>query len=301
VKLLTSKVGFENVLPMRLALIFASLLLGTFRLCASEPKYVPDVTRWQAVDVPSALDRGARMVWSFAANYSNLNWRVFTKDGEVRARLSSEAPDIGRQQLSFAPEAGKFSRASATAAVDDGWLVGFNQGEFGGALYWFSRDGKRSYPISDDQIVDFFSRADGIYAIEGLAHLGGSRGSVLRISRPKERAPWHAQSVAALPSAPYAVAVLRDGTAVITLSYSLVSVGTDLKVKILYPDAPWGELYPSSSVLAADEQKLFIGMRQFVGEFDFKTNTLRCLIPSDQFLNRLSKEEEARIRQQFGS
>jgi len=240
------------------------------------------------------------MVWSFAANHSHLNWRVFTKDGEVRAQLSSEVPDIRRQQLSFTPEAGKFSRVSATAAVDDGWLVGFNQGEFGGAFYWFSPDGKRSYPISDHQIVDFFSLADGIYAIEGLAHLGGSRGSVLRITQPNEGAPWHAQSVATLPSAPYAVAVHRDGTAVITLSYSLVSVGPDLKVKILFPDAPWGELYPTSSVLAQGEQKLYIGMRQFVGEFDLKTKTLRCLIPSDQFLNRLPKEEEARIRQQFG-
>jgi hypothetical protein len=163
------------------------------------------------------------MAWSFAANYSHLNWREFAKDGEVRARLSSEVPGMRPQQLSFTPKAGKFSRASATAAVDDGWLAGFNEGEFGGALYWFSRDGKRSYPISDDQIVDFFSLADGIYAIEGLAHLGRSRGSVLRIARSKEGAPWQAQSVVALPSAPYAVAVRRDGTAVITLSYSLVS------------------------------------------------------------------------------
>jgi hypothetical protein len=285
---------------MRHALLFASLLLGTVRLLAVEPEYVQDVTRWQAVDVPSASDRGARMVWSFAANYSRLNWRVFTQDGEVRARLRSEVPDMGRQKLGFTPEGGKFSRTSATAAVDDGWLIAFNEGEFGGALYWFSRDGKRSYAISDDQIVDFFARADGIYAIEGLAHLGGSRGSVLRITRPKEGARWQAQSVAALPSAPYAVAVQRDGTAAITLSYSLVSVGTDLKVKTLYPDAPWGELYPSTSVLAADEQKLYIGMRQFVGEVDLKTKTLRCLIPSAQFLNSLSKEDEARIRQQFG-
>jgi hypothetical protein len=154
--------------------------------------------------------------------------------------------------------------------------------------------------LETHQIVDFFSLADGIYAIEGLAHLGGSRGSVLRITRPKEGAPWQAQSVVALPSAPYAVAVKRDGAAVITLPYSLVSVGPDLKAETLFPNAPWGELYPTSSVLAQDEQKLYVGMRQFVGEFDLKTKTLRFLIPSDQFLNKLSKAEEARIRQHFG-
>jgi hypothetical protein len=41
-------------------------------------------------------------------------------------------------------------------------------------------------------------------------------------------------------------------------------------------------------------------MRQFVGEFDLKTKTLRFLIPSDQFLNRLPKQQESQIRQQFG-
>jgi hypothetical protein len=285
---------------VRQALILASFLLGALRLYASEPKYDQRVTRWQAVEAPSGSDRGAQMVWSFAANHSRLNWRVFTQDGETRARLSSEAPYIAREQLSFTPETKKFSRVSATAAVDGGWLVGFNQGEFGGALYWLSRDGKRSYPISDHQIVDFFSLADGIYAIEGLAHLGNSRGSVLRITQPTHGAPWQAQSVVTLPSAPYAVAVQRDGTALITLSYSLVSVGPDLKVKTLFPDAHWDELYPTCSVLAPDGQKLYIGMRQFVGELDLKTKTLRFLIPSDQFLNRLPKEEEARIRQQFG-
>ena len=100
-------------------------------------------------------------------------------------------------------------------AVDDGWLIGFNEGEFGGALYWFSRDGKRSFVISSDQIVDFFSLADGLYAIEGLAHMSASRGSILRISRPKQGVPWQARSVLALPYAPYAVTVRRDGTAVI--------------------------------------------------------------------------------------
>jgi hypothetical protein len=285
---------------MRQAVIFASLLLAALRLYASEPAYDQDVTGWQAVDAPSASDRGARMVWSFAANYSHLNWRVFTQDGAVHARLGGEVPDIRPPQISFTPEARKFRRASAATSVDDGWLVGFNEGEFGGALYWFSRDGKRSYPISDDQIVDFFSLAGDIYAIEGLAHLSASRGSILRISRPKAGAPWRAQSVVALPYAPYAVAVRRDGTAMITLSDSLVAVGPDLKVKTLLLDAPWGALYPTCSVLAPDEQKLYIGMRQFVAEFDLKTKTLRFLIPSDLFLNRLSKEQEAQIRQQFG-
>src|SRR6187431_3613958 len=32
--------------------------------------------------------------------------------------------------------------------VDNGYLVGFNKGEFGGSLYWFSERGDTSYQIS---------------------------------------------------------------------------------------------------------------------------------------------------------
>jgi hypothetical protein len=54
--------------------------------------------------------------------------------------------------------------------TDDGWLVGFNRGEFGGPL---------------------------------------------RITRPKERVPWRAQSVVALPSAPYTVVVRKYSIATV--------------------------------------------------------------------------------------
>ena len=53
-------------------------------------------------------------------------------------------------------------------------------------------------------------------------------------------------------------------------------------------------------MLSSDEQKLYIGMRQFVGEFDLSTKKLRLLIPSDAFLNKLPKEDEQRIRKQYG-
>jgi hypothetical protein len=79
-----------------------------------------------------------------------------------------------------------------------------------------------------------------------------------------------------------------------------VSIGDDRKVTTPLPDAPWGGLYPDSSVLSPDQQKLYIGMRQFVGEFDITTKKLRLFIPSPAFLNKLPKEDEQRIRKQYG-
>jgi hypothetical protein len=127
-----------------------------------------------------------------------------------------------------------------------------------------------------------------------------SEGSVIRIFRTKPDARWEASTTAKLPFAPYAVSTLRDGTMVITLSDSLVRVGGNRKAVTLLSDAPWGGLYPTSSALSSDEQKLYIGMRQFVGEFDITKKKLRLLIPSTQFLNKLPKEDEQRIRKNSG-
>jgi hypothetical protein len=273
------------------------LLLACCACAAAGPVYVRDVTKWQEVALPPASDRGARTVWLYAANSSPYEWRVFFRDGRPQARLRSEAPDRRPGRPSFVPKAGKFRGASAFIPVDDGWLVGFNEGEFGAALYWFSRDGKANYKISDHQVVDFFSLSDGVYAIEGLAHLGLSTGSVIRIARPDPGARWQAALAVKLTAAPCAVAVRKDGTVLIVLSDSLVSLGADRKVRTLLR-VPWDGLFPRSVALTRDEQKLYIGMRQFVGELDLTTKKLRFLIPAAEFLNKLPKDDEDRIHRE---
>lgn len=266
---------------------------------AAGPVYVHDVAKWQEVALPPASDRGARAVWEYAANSSPYEWRVFLGDGRPRARLSGETPDRRPGRPSFVPRAGKFRGASAFVPIDDGWLVGFNEGEFGAALYWFSRDGTANYKISDHQVVEFFSLSDGFHAIEGLAHLGLSAGSVIRITRPDPGARWQAASAAKLPAAPYAVVVRKNGTALIVLSDSLVSVEADRKVRTLL-SVPWDGLFPRSVVLSRNEQKLYVGMRQFVGELDLTTKKLRFLVPSAKFLNKLPQDDEDRIRGAYG-
>lgn len=117
--------------------------------------------------------------------------------------------------------------------------------------------------------------------------------------RPERAAHWQASRVVRLPYAPRTVAVRHDGVLLIVLSESLVSVSLDRQVNTLISDAPWGGLYPASSILLPDESRLFIGMRQFVGEVDLATNRLRLLVPSTEFLNKLPDEQERRVRKQY--
>jgi hypothetical protein len=286
-----------------------TLLIGCFwafalTALAAEPEYPRNIARWQEVSVPPATNQGDRRVWFSAANWSNNEWDVYAEHGDICARrITGKTPKQG-DRPKFIPKAGQFRGAVsslgfpnyACALVDDGWLVGFNQGEFGAALYWFSPDGERNYKVSDHQVAGFFSLSNGLHAIEGLAHMGSSEDSVIRIARPRPDARWEAATAMKLPFAPFAISVRRDGTMLIMLSDSLVSIGPDRKIHTLLSEPPWGGFH--SLLLSRDEKKLYIGMRQYVGEFDLLTKKLRLLIPSDEFLNKLPEEDKERNRNQ---
>jgi hypothetical protein len=280
-------------------LVGCAMFIFAIGLRAGEPEYSRDVTGWQEIPVPPKGENADRVVWDFAANYSNISWRVYVENARPSAKLIEHASDEASEPAPFDATADNFSGASRFRQVDDGWLVGFNHGEFGAALYWFNHDGTHHYKISNHQVVAFFTLSDGVYAIEGLAHMGASCGSVIRIQRPRPSARWQAMRVVRLPFAPKTVAVRRDGSIVIVLSDSLVSVDRDYHVNTLISDAAWGGLYPSSSILLSDESRLYIGMRQFVGEVDLTTNHLRLLVPSASFLNKLPEGDEKRFRAQY--
>lgn len=132
---------------------------------ANKLSYDRNIAQWHEVAIPPWSDKGSRMVWDYAANYSELSWSVFKKDGQVLAQLNEEI--VGNQSAhpNFTPVTKEFSGASTFFPVNDGWLIGFNHGEFGAALYWFSHDGKQHYKISNHQIVNFFIAKEGIQAI----------------------------------------------------------------------------------------------------------------------------------------
>ena len=278
-----------------------SILALASGLPPDQPKYPSDVTRWEEVTVPPEGRNSDRAAWKFAAMYSQISWSVYLEHARPKAKLTNHTNDSVPDPPPFDAYADGFLGANRFRKVDDGWLVGFNHGEFGAELYWFDRDEKHHYMISGDHVVAFFSLPDGIYAIEGLAHMNRSCGSVIRIARPTKSAHWQVSRVVGLPSAPSAVAVRRDGSMLIVLSDSLVSVGPDHHVETLISNAPWRSLGPNSSTLTRDESHLYIGMHQFVGEVDLTANHLRLLVPSLNFLNKLPDDSERRIRQQYSA
>lgn len=67
-------------------------------------------------------------------------------------------------------------------SYDDGWLIAYDAGEFGGALIWLPKDGD-SYFISHTNTQDLHRDGDVVYAAEGLDHLSMTEGGIRAIRR----------------------------------------------------------------------------------------------------------------------
>jgi hypothetical protein len=254
-------------------------------LAVSSRDYEPDVTRWVEVEHPKDPHLAD------VANEFDYQWIVSQRGNTIHAHLTGwrEVMQWLMAKLPFVPRVHSpesFSEYKAVR-VRDGWLVGFNEGEFGAALYWFSTDGGRNYRISDDQVVDFMKTPQGIIAIEGLAHLGSNSGSVVRIVKDAQTDRWISTKVKRLPQAPQSFVLLSDGRMFIVLYESLVLLTPDNRLETLAASANW--LRPDTIVASPDATRMYVGTCPYVCEYDMLTKRLRYLVPDVSLAQRLSR------------
>lgn len=58
--------------------------------------------------------------------------------------------------------------------VKDGWLVALNKGEFGGSVWWYSKNlehDKKIAELNDVNVIAFFEVKERIFAVAGLSHM----------------------------------------------------------------------------------------------------------------------------------
>lgn len=196
------------------------------------------------------------------ANYSQREWKVSLKNEGVEISPFSEGIE---ESLPF-----KIQPKNAIAGlagdrrvkrVSDGWLVGFNSGEFGGALWWFSGDGLKRKKLADENVVGFADSALGVLALVGLAHMGIDRGKVLRVGEGNE-GERQVNVLADLKEAPCAFAIESPNSILVLTTNKLVRVSTTGKIEGLL-STKYGSLYPNSIALSRTGT-IHVGMRHFV-------------------------------------
>jgi hypothetical protein len=170
--------------------------------------------------------------------------------------------------------------ASYTLKVADGWIAGYDEGEFGGAVYWFSLDGKIKMKLSDVNINEFIVDGSRIFAVTGLAHLNFSEGSMVEIL--KVEGEWTVVEFVPLPDSGEAIARVGVGDYVIVTSTMLLRVNLKKEMRILIANKNWGILYPNS--IAVDDKNIYIGMRKYVVRCNLASNvqSFDCLVPNSK-------------------
>jgi len=261
----------------------------------AERSFDPDVSHWIEIKRPKDIGSPDGAVFRYAANYSDLEWNVKEEKGKIKASLHK---DTTLERPAFTPRTTRFKKGYRFKKVDDGWLVSFNQGEFGSELWWFSENGESSYKISNDQANQFISLNKNVYAIQGLSHMGSSRGSLTKIDKRDGR--WISIIQVGFGESPEAISRMEDNSLAIVLTNSLVRVDEDFNVTKVVGNSNWGTFYPNS-IASNNSQLVYIGMRQYVVEVNLQTGAVRYLIPSMEFLNKLKSYQEKRIREMYRS
>jgi len=113
--------------------------------------------------------------------------------------------------------------------VADGWLVGCDDGEFGGALAWFRHDGSRSKHLLRENVIGLVPSAIGVLVLTGLAHMGHIEGGVYVYLEQGHRV----RKIAALGAPPHSVAVAGDGQLFALTLYGLFKVSPSGRLVML--------------------------------------------------------------------
>lgn len=278
-RLLGSSFPDESWLSRCLSL---AALLTCWLVPASTLAYDRNLTKW--VPLPDRL-----------ANYSAeaierwiqvggpaLEWRVSAVDGRVQVALSRELTIPGDPKPMFPVQVDGYelTKYDTYTQTDDGWLISFRRGEWGGALYWISKDGRQHQLLGPLQVHQFLRDGDRFLAIEGLTHLAMTRGSLIEIYREGGVPEWRYRTVKTMPSTPYALTRLDDGTLWIALFGAIVSFDVNGQRKPVV-NLPSGARFPTSIAVTEDRKWVYVGGRFWVTEVDVITRESRILVPPE--------------------
>jgi hypothetical protein len=141
--------------------------------------------------------------------------------------------------------------------VVNGWLVGFNAGEFGGGLWWTDRSGRRTRKLTGENVRAFVLRGDAVLVFTGLAHLSIDSGKIYSFT---EKDPGALVPIADVGTEPSAAVMGGAGAVFIATPIGVLQFTTDNRVEQLYGNRAMGFLYPNS-IVEDTAGSIVVGMR----------------------------------------
>lgn len=234
-------------------------------------------TLGQSTAYPSEAD--VPEVWIEAPN-SKANpdlWKCARDGGGVIVGLDegsvhvSKAPDKKPEQVQL-PQHLKLSkemigRPSAVLRTADGWLVGFDAGEFGGGLWWFNDEGDENRKLLTEPVRAIDQTPDGVFVFVGVTHLTVDSGKIYKFTEGTHEV----RVLADLGGAPGVFTVDADGKFVVVTAHfdasqgwmsGVITVDEAGNVHKLYKSAE--SLTDPTSIIVDADGNILVGMRFFI-------------------------------------
>lgn len=187
-----------------------------------------------------------------------LDWQITAEEQAKLAELNAQ-PSPG--QVEWALRYGEKYARRHVVRLNDGWLIGYGGGEFGGSLWWYTAP-TSGHRIAEGNVVAVVPMAHGREALVfgGLAHMGTDQGRVFRFTASPERPEL--RLVSDLAASPQAVVAESEQSALVLTTRQLWRVPAAGAAESLCAlDSRF--LYPRSvAVLPSGE--VWVGMRHFV-------------------------------------
>jgi hypothetical protein len=150
--------------------------------------------------------------------------------------------------------------------VENGTIVGFNKGEFGGWIVFMPNDGPL-YEILNENFRGFYTIGDKIYVLTGLAHMVSDYGSIYELTFVKNK--WTAREILDIGNCPAIFLLVNDELYIATYDDTLLIIKDGKISNILVKDSFFGMLHPNSMIYA--NNSIFIGMTGGVYMYDLDT------------------------------
>ena len=264
-----------------------SLLILTLLLFQFGKSQEIDLSDWEMDSIPTSFKElneasNSKYRWSF----NNLN--------DTITIVENKYIRVNGDKLPFSIDNVKnISGTKYIKSVFNGYLIGYNHGEFGGGLKFISiyndynytlelinKNDEWKYPDIPKNVCDIFEFNDKIYATRGLAHMIDGNGGLYEIIFKDDK--WNYKFESKLPGTPDITFVHNNSIYIITTQHILRFDENEKMTTLLKSPIYWGYLYPTNSFIKKNDiylamRKGILIIRDFESEPKYEWHTKKIL------------------------
>lgn len=198
---------------------------------------------------------------------------VFNEDGEIKYSVNEK--DIQAEKLTFKIDMLDV-KADHYLVIENGFLAGFDWGEFGGGLFLFNNDREKVGVIHNYNSRGLVRKGNGIYNISGVDHFDYHNCKLIKISR-NEVGVWSSEALFSFEKEiPNTINLAKKGSLVISTNKHIYTVEMQEKINFI----PLDNIKPhllraSSSIVDLMEDILYLGMETGVYKVNLGNSSLR--------------------------